>query len=120
MFSLLFCFCFFFQAEDGIRDGHVTGVQTCALPISLDYVAGGCCVLDQTAEDLLQLDSRMLTLSKNFPGFFSYGPDIVSLDELGPDGLDQIQVSTCLNGSRARTAAVAEMRFSPAALLAFI
>src|SRR5207253_6464187 len=27
--------CFFFQAEDGIRDGHVTGVQTCALPISL-------------------------------------------------------------------------------------
>src|SRR5690606_40153490 len=28
--SLLF---FFFQAEDGIRDFHVTGVQTCALPI---------------------------------------------------------------------------------------
>src|SRR5438309_3738847 len=26
---------FFFQAEDGIRDGTVTGVQTCALPISL-------------------------------------------------------------------------------------
>src|SRR5215208_801173 len=31
MFILFF---FFFQAEDGIRDGHVTGVQTCALPIS--------------------------------------------------------------------------------------
>src|SRR2546429_1271599 len=28
----LFCF-FFFQAEDGIRDVAVTGVQTCALPI---------------------------------------------------------------------------------------
>src|SRR6267143_4123506 len=26
-------FFFFFQAEDGIRDGTVTGVQTCALPI---------------------------------------------------------------------------------------
>src|SRR5690625_4122812 len=26
---------FFFQAEDGIRDGHVTGVQTCALPICI-------------------------------------------------------------------------------------
>src|SRR5690606_40872362 len=26
--------CFFFQAEAGIRDFHVTGVQTCALPIS--------------------------------------------------------------------------------------
>src|SRR5207302_7572680 len=49
MFNLVFvivfcvfclcCFCFvffffFFQAEDGIRDFHVTGVQTCALPIS--------------------------------------------------------------------------------------
>src|SRR2546426_5641989 len=29
----MFCF-FFFQAEDGIRDYKVTGVQTCALPIS--------------------------------------------------------------------------------------
>src|SRR6266487_4642339 len=29
----MLCF-FFFQAEDGIRDGRVTGVQTCALPIS--------------------------------------------------------------------------------------
>src|SRR5436309_9553035 len=28
-------FFFFFQAEDGIRDFHVTGVQTCALPIFL-------------------------------------------------------------------------------------
>src|SRR5260370_23256970 len=26
--------CFFFQEEDGIRDSSVTGVQTCALPIS--------------------------------------------------------------------------------------
>src|SRR5690606_40414459 len=31
---LVTAFCFFFQAEDGIRDFHVTGVQTCALPIS--------------------------------------------------------------------------------------
>src|SRR5699024_12223813 len=30
----LFIFFFFFQAEDGIRDRNVTGVQTCALPIS--------------------------------------------------------------------------------------
>src|SRR5699024_11627120 len=29
---------FFFQAEDGIRDRNVTGVQTCALPISLQNV----------------------------------------------------------------------------------
>src|SRR5690606_1828028 len=31
--TILFSFFFFFQAEDGIRDFHVTGVQTCALPI---------------------------------------------------------------------------------------
>src|SRR5256886_8666406 len=31
---------FFFQAEDGIRDLTVTGVQTCALPICRDRVAG--------------------------------------------------------------------------------
>src|SRR5688572_32192554 len=34
-FCVCFCFFFFFfQAEDGIRDLTVTGVQTCALPIS--------------------------------------------------------------------------------------
>src|SRR5690348_17589307 len=32
-------FSFFFQAEDGIRDGRVTGVQTCALPI---WLSGSC------------------------------------------------------------------------------
>src|SRR5438876_3696731 len=36
-----FCFFFFFfQAEDGIRDGRVTGVQTCALPIYMGVVNG--------------------------------------------------------------------------------
>src|SRR5437870_12313858 len=47
---------FFFQAEDGIRDGHVTGVQTCALPISkplpavrVTYVAGGVESVTRTA-----------------------------------------------------------------------
>src|SRR6266542_5831572 len=30
---MIFVFVFFFQAEDGIRDATVTGVQTCALPI---------------------------------------------------------------------------------------
>src|SRR5262249_58039793 len=34
MARLVLCLFFFFQAEDGIRDWSVTGVQTCALPIS--------------------------------------------------------------------------------------
>src|SRR5207245_6926227 len=33
LLNLLYLFFFFFQAEDGIRDATVTGVQTCALPI---------------------------------------------------------------------------------------
>src|SRR5205807_5303761 len=32
--QVLYVYFFFFQAEDGIRDYKVTGVQTCALPIS--------------------------------------------------------------------------------------
>src|SRR2546425_180305 len=36
---IVYCIFFFFQAEDGIRDKLVTGVQTCALPISRDIAA---------------------------------------------------------------------------------
>src|SRR5256885_4333760 len=49
-------FFFFFQAEDGIRDYKVTGVQTCALPISASCIsatwpssASSCCLLSATA-----------------------------------------------------------------------
>ena len=37
VFVFFFFLFFFFQAEDGIRDIGVTGVQTCALPISLKH-----------------------------------------------------------------------------------
>src|SRR5690606_40951537 len=40
---LSYVFSFFFQAEDGIRDFHVTGVQTCALPISEGLVPAARC-----------------------------------------------------------------------------
>src|SRR5205809_5263976 len=39
-------FVFFFQAEDGIRDVAVTGVQTCALPISRNGAGGGVVAAD--------------------------------------------------------------------------
>src|SRR5690625_5548643 len=38
---MIILICFFFQAEDGIRDGHVTGVQTCALPIYMATLGCG-------------------------------------------------------------------------------
>src|SRR5699024_11738307 len=34
----IYVFFFFFQAEDGIRDRNVTGVQTCALPILKHFI----------------------------------------------------------------------------------
>src|SRR5438105_12166267 len=46
----LFLF-FFFQAEDGIRDPLVTGVQTCALPIFI-RVTGSC--IRSTVKNLMQ------------------------------------------------------------------
>src|SRR5437764_13086347 len=42
---------FFFQAEDGIRDTSVTGVQTCALPISvIDFKTSGSSYADHEAK----------------------------------------------------------------------
>src|SRR2546425_73126 len=50
IFALSFIFFFFFfQAEDGIRDKLVTGVQTCALPISKMVDAGTAMVTASTA-----------------------------------------------------------------------
>src|SRR5205809_3800731 len=39
--DMLVLIFFFFQAEDGIRDVAVTGVQTCALPICVECESGG-------------------------------------------------------------------------------
>src|SRR6266850_4325794 len=47
------CFFFFFQAEDGIRDYKVTGVQTCALPIWLRGIFGSPTAPCATLSDML-------------------------------------------------------------------
>src|SRR5205823_7422153 len=47
--------CFFFQAEDGIRDKLVTGVQTCALPILLRGADAALRPGDQRAGGLLDV-----------------------------------------------------------------
>lgn len=88
---------------------------------ALSYVLGVTTVLDQTAEDILQRNPRFLTRSKNFPGFFSFGPQVVPLSSLhgfAPD-LGDIEVSTVHNGSVHRHNTVDHMRYSPAYLVAF-
>ncbi|MQA62756.1 MAG: fumarylacetoacetate hydrolase [Actinophytocola sp.] len=88
---------------------------------ALSYVAGVCPVLDQTAEDILERNPRFLTRSKNFPGFFSFGPRIVPLDEaIGEAGsLADVEVATVINGKVHRANTVSHMRYDPAFLISF-
>src|SRR5690606_41042652 len=58
---ILFVIYFFFQAEDGIRAFHVTGVQTCALPISTAVLV--------TARDIIFFwVARMIFMGLEFMG----------------------------------------------------
>src|SRR5215510_14818151 len=67
---------FFFQAEDGIRDGHVTGVQTCALPICrLDYSLD---LFESTDEDTVVSNTATLGWARQF------GPNTSAAVRLGP------------------------------------
>ena len=88
---------------------------------ALDHVLGVVPVLDQTAEDILKRNPRFLTRSKNFPGFFSFGPEIVSLDEvvLAAGRLEDVEVTTVVNGTQTRTNTVSHMRYSPSFLISF-
>jgi 2-keto-4-pentenoate hydratase/2-oxohepta-3-ene-1,7-dioic acid hydratase in catechol pathway len=84
---------------------------------ALDHVFGVTTVLDQTAEDILERNPRFLTRSKNFPGFFSFGPQIVPLAEVGD--LAGVEVSTVLDGAVHRSNTVSRMRYSPEFLVSF-
>lgn len=88
---------------------------------ALSYVAGVVPVLDQTAEDILERNPRFLTRSKNFPGFFSFGPYVVPLADVpgGADRIGDLEVSTVVNGTAHRRNTVAQMRYSPAFLVSF-
>src|SRR5438034_8489416 len=67
---LFFFFCFFFfQAEDGIRDHCVTGVQTCALPISEARTTAPAITLPQgSTPSFPKLTGRVQPSATN-PGF---------------------------------------------------
>ena len=88
---------------------------------ALSHVVGVVPVLDQTAEDILQRNPRFLTRAKNFPGFFSFGPEIVPLEDAvaHAGGLGNVEVSTVVNGTETRTGTVDRMRYSPAYLVSF-
>jgi 2-keto-4-pentenoate hydratase/2-oxohepta-3-ene-1,7-dioic acid hydratase in catechol pathway len=87
---------------------------------ALDHVFGVCAVLDQTAEDILALNPRYLTRSKNFPTFFSFGPEVVTLDEfLAARALEDVGVATYLDGAEIRRNVVGNMTHAPRDLVSF-
>lgn len=88
---------------------------------ALSYVAGVCTILDQTAEDILHRNPRFLTRSKNFPTFFSFGPELVTTDEVLDrfSTLEDIVVATEHNGALHRENSVSNMAYVPSFLVSF-
>jgi 2-keto-4-pentenoate hydratase/2-oxohepta-3-ene-1,7-dioic acid hydratase in catechol pathway len=80
-------------------------------------VSGFTTVLDMTAEDILRKNPRYLTRSKSFDTFFSFGPELVTPDEIADVGA--LEVFTVLNGEVRRTNTVSNMMFSPWWLVSF-
>ncbi len=80
-------------------------------------VAGFTTVLDMTAEDILRKNPRYLTRAKSFDTFFSFGPELVTPDEVGE--VEALEVATVLNGEVRRRNTVSNMTFSPYRLVAF-
>lgn len=106
------------EAELGLVIG-----RTCyqvSVEDAMSYVAGVVPVLDQTAEAVLLENPRYLTRVKNYPTFFSFGPDLITLDEvLAHAPLTDLRVATIHNGAVHRKDTVSGMTFSPAELLSF-
>ena len=73
--------------------------------------------IDMTAEDILQKNPRYLTRSKSFDTFFSFGPELVTADEV--EDVHRLEVSTIINGELHRKNAVANMMFTPWKLVSF-
>ena len=80
-------------------------------------VVGFTTIVDMTAEDILEKNPRYLTRSKSFDTFFSFGPELVTVDEV-PD-VDALEVSTLHNGEVHRRNVVSNMTFRPWWLVAF-
>lgn len=83
----------------------------------LDVVAGFTAILDMTAEDILRQNPRYLTLSKSFDTFFSFGPQVVTADEI--EDVAQLRVTTVINGRTHAENTIDHMTFTPDVLVAY-
>lgn len=83
----------------------------------LSVVAGFTTIIDMTAEDILRINPRYLTHAKNFDTFFSFGPELVTPDEVAD--VTQLKVATVLNGKIYAQNVVSNMTFTPPYLVSF-
>lgn len=83
---------------------------------ALDYVAGYSCFNDGSIRDF-QGHSQQVTAGKNFPASGSFGPHLVTADEI-PDP-KALHLQTRLNGQVMQDAPIADMRFGVAELIAY-
>jgi 2-keto-4-pentenoate hydratase/2-oxohepta-3-ene-1,7-dioic acid hydratase in catechol pathway len=80
-------------------------------------IFGFTCVLDMTAEDILRQNPRFLTRAKSFDTFFSFGPVVLTPDEV--TDLDGLLVRTVVNGEVRAENTVSNMTFDPLELIRF-
>ncbi len=83
----------------------------------LDYVAGFTTIIDMTAEDILRKNPRYLTRCKSFDTFFSFGPQLVTPDEV--EEVLKLKVATIINGKVHAENVVSNMTFPPDYLVSF-
>lgn len=103
------------EAELALVIGHEA--KNLSIEEAPSVVAGFTTVLDMTAEDILRRNPRYLTRSKSFDTFFSFGPELVTLDEIADVGA--LEVATVLNGKIRCANTVSNMTFSPWWLVSF-
>lgn len=110
------------------QSSHVTGEAEIGVIIAKEginiplekvpeYILGYTTIIDMTAVDILKINPRFLTRSKSFDSFFSFGPWIVTGDEI--QHLQQVEIKTLINGRTYCSNLIKNMRFSPFWLVSF-
>ncbi len=76
-----------------------------------NVVAGFTTSLDMTAKDIHAKNPRFLQISKIFNTFFSFGPELITVDEI--PNLEELSVRTVLNGETIHENSIANMMYHP-------
>ncbi|MFF2484587.1 fumarylacetoacetate hydrolase family protein [Paenibacillus sp. NPDC058071] len=110
------------QSERTIAEAELAIIigQTCkeiSEDDALQYVAGYAAVFDIGADDIHSSNPRYLTRSKSFDTFFSFGPELVTTEELA--NLADLTVATVRNGEVIARKPVGLMRYQPAFIVSF-